>query len=71
MEPQIPESIVQHQPKYHDGAWKNYTLAELGSIVHFFIKRSSHRSDAAKKAKDIEDAQNYLNMMQAHIDAAK
>ena len=30
-----------------------------------------HRTKKEKIEKDLQDAQNYLNMMQAHIDEAK
>ena len=70
-ESKLPESCVEHQPKYHSLAWMQYTLAELGQWVHLFVKRAGHRKNAAKRNKDLTDAQNYLDMMQAHIDAAK
>lgn len=66
-----PESIVPHEPKYTDKAWQQYTLAELGQWVHLLHKRAGHRADPAKRAKDLEDAQNYLHMMQAWLDDAK
>lgn len=65
-----PESIIEHEPKYHSNSWKQYTVAELGQWVHLLVKRAYHRSDMQKRAKDLNDAQNYLNMMQAHINAA-
>ncbi len=66
-----PESIVQHAARFNDNAWKQYTPAELGDFVHLLIKRSAHRTEPAKRTKDIDDAQNYLNMLQAHVDAAR
>lgn len=66
-----PESIKEYQSKYHKGAWRNYSLQELGMWVHLFVKRASHRADQAKRDKDLTDAQNYLNMMQAYIDDAR
>lgn len=50
--------------------WKQYTLAELGQWVHLLVMRSHHRSDMDERIKDITNAQNYLDMMQAHILAA-
>jgi hypothetical protein len=67
---ETPASIVPHADKSKPDAWENYSLLELGSIIHFFVKRAGHRTDPAKKAKDLKDARNYLAMMQAHIDAA-
>jgi len=66
-----PDSIEEHQPKYKSSAWKEYTLQELGMWVHLFVKRAKHRKDTQKRAKDLTDAQNYLNMMQAHLDLAR
>lgn len=68
---QKPACLDEHQHKYNEGAWQEYTLQELGNWVHLFVKRASHRSCPDKRAKDLHDAQNYLNMMQAHIDAEK
>ena len=62
-----PESIIPHAPKYNDRAWEQYSLQELGNWVHLFAKRATHRTDADKRAKDLTDAQNYLDMMQAHL----
>ena len=64
-----PESITKHAGDYNDRAWEQYTLQELGSFVHLLAKRATHRSDAAKRAKDLYDARNYLAMMTAHLDA--
>lgn len=64
-----PDSLKPHQSKYHEGAWKEYTLAELGQWVHLLAKRASHRKNAEKRAKDFDDARNYYAMMGAHLDA--
>lgn len=69
MEPKTPESIESHADKYKDGIWREYSLQELGNWVHLLAKRSAHRTEPAKILKDLTDAQNYLNMMQAHLDA--
>jgi len=66
-----PDSIKPHQDKYREGAWRDYSISELGSWVHLFVKRSQHRKDAAKKDKDLQDAQNYLDMIQSHINALR
>lgn len=62
-----PEGILPHSKKYKDRAWQNYTLTELGDWVHLLAKRSQHRTDPAAAIKDITDAQNYLDMMEAHL----
>lgn len=66
--PKTPESIKGHSADYHYSSWQDYTLQELGNWVHLFARRSQHRSNEDKKRKDLEDAQNYLNMMQAWLD---
>lgn len=66
-----PQSCTNYQDDYHTQAWEGYTLAELGQWVHLFTKRAQHRTNFAKKDKDLLDAQNYLNMMQAKLDAEK
>lgn len=68
-EARLPESCVEHQAKYHTNSWQAYTLQELGMWVHLFAKRAAHRTQLEKKKKDLTDAQNYLDMMQSHLDA--
>ena len=68
---QTPETIVSHATDYKDRAWEQYTIQELGNFVHLLVKRAGHRADAAKKTKDLYDAQNYLNMIQEHVNASK
>lgn len=70
-EPEVPESIKEHQKKYKEGIWRTYTLHELGMWVHLFVRRALHRADKIKARKDITDAQNYLNMMQSYIDTVR
>lgn len=64
--------MEEYQSGYLPEAWKFYEVQELGWFVHLLVRRSYHRSpdQVEKKLKDLKDAQNYLNMMQAHIDAA-
>ena len=69
--PQTPESIKERSADYQNRSWEDYTLQELGNWVHLLAKRSQHRSNEDKKRKDLEDAQNYLNMMQAWLDYLK
>jgi len=65
---ETPQGCVDHQPQYKPKAWEAYSLSELGQWVHLLTKRAEHRSDPVKKAKDMHDAQNYLDMMQAKLD---
>ena len=63
-----PEGCKPHQPDYNPQAWEAYELFELGNWVHLFAKRAKHRRNKEKQAKDLRDAQNYLDMMQSKID---
>ena len=65
---ETPQSILRDEPNYQPNAWQDYTLAELGQWVHLLAKRSQMRSNAEKAAKDLSDAQSYLDMMQSHLD---
>lgn len=69
MEIKTPESIKPYADQYHEGAWRSYTVYELGMWIHLLLKRAAHRTDRAKANKDVRDAQNYLDMIQAHVGA--
>lgn len=62
-------NIEKHDGDYKPLAWEAYTLAELGQWVHLLATRSQHRDNADKRAKDLYDARNYLDMMRAKLDA--
>lgn len=64
---ETPQGCVEHQPKYKAKAWEAYSLHELGMWVHLLTNRAEHRSDIAKRKKDLHDAQNYLDMMQSKL----
>jgi hypothetical protein len=66
-----PESIKPHSQDYKDKSWEDYELYELGWWVHLFVKRSQHRANVEKRNKDLYDAQDYLNIMQAKLDDLK
>jgi hypothetical protein len=66
-----PPSIEKHAAEFKPAAWEAYTIAELGQWVHLLATRAEHRADADKRAKDLYDAQCYLDMMQAKLDALK
>ena len=58
----------KHDTDYSPGdAWRQYSLAELGAWVDLLARRATVRSDKEKKAKDLYDAQNYLDMMQVRL----
>lgn len=65
-----PATISAHDSKFKTDAWKEYTPAELGAWVSLLVKRASHRASPEKAGKDLTDAQNYLDMLQAHVDEA-
>ncbi len=67
-EPILPKGCEEHQAKYKDGIWRDYTLTELGWFVHLLVKRSLHRKDYDKREKDLIDARNYLGMMSSKLD---
>jgi hypothetical protein len=60
-----PEEIKQHSHKYKDGAWRNYSYEELAQWVQLLTKRASHRTQIEKSEKDLDDANNYLMMLNA------
>lgn len=64
-------TLAHHQPDYKPNAWDAYTLNELGHWVHLLAKRAEHRDNPEKRAKDLYDAQNYLDMMQSKLNALK
>lgn len=63
-----PERIKEHAADYQDRAWLRYTPEELGQWVALLLKRSTHRADPDKRAKDVRDARNYLAMLEAHVE---
>lgn len=67
----MPESLVPHEPDFKPNAWEGFTYCELGWWVHLLTARAVHRSNKEKMRKDLYDAQNYLTMMQAKLDALK
>lgn len=60
--------LAEHQDKYKPEAWKNYSMAELCNWVDNFTKRAGHRADEDKKASDLQNAQNYLDMVREDSD---
>lgn len=68
---ETPQGCVDHQPNYKAKAWEAYSLFELGMWVHLLTKRAEHRNVPEKRAKDLHDAQNYLDMMQSKLDEVK
>lgn len=66
---ETPESVVPHEAKYRSDAWHEYTPEELLSWVLLLTKRAGMRTDREKHDKDLADARNYRDMLNAAIDA--
>lgn len=67
----MENTIEQHQPDYKPNAYEAYSFQELGNFVHLLAKRATHRCVSAKAAKDLEDARNYLAMMEDKLASVK
>lgn len=65
---ETPGYLQSHEKDYRAGAYKAYTLFELGAWVHLLATRADHRSDPEKRAKDLYDARNYWRMMGEALD---
>jgi hypothetical protein len=63
----MENSIAEHEQDYKEKAYLRYSFYELGSWVHNLAKRADHRDNEAKAAKDLEDARNYLAMMELKL----
>ena len=60
-----PESIKPHADKYQDGTWRLYSYEELAQWVNLLTKRAAHRTEFEKSQKDLDDANNYMEMLKA------
>ena len=65
-----PDSIKEFSTEYKNKSWEEYEPQELGMWVHLLLKRAGHRTSRDKRDKDILGAQNYLDMLQEHINWA-
>jgi len=63
----LPKEIQEHQKDYIKDIWKEYTHEELMWWVTLLVRRSTHRTNKDKSLKDIEDARNYLWMLEESI----
>ena len=64
------DRLKVHQPDYKPKSYKEYSFQELGNIIGFFAKRSSHRTNLGKQMKDLYDAKNYLVMLSEKLKTA-
>lgn len=67
MPTKLRKVLEKNKKNYVRGAWKDYSAKELAGIVSFFAKRSTHRSNQTKALKDVQDAENYLEMLRGAI----
>ncbi len=58
-----PEQIKKYASRYKDGAWRNYSYEELAQWIALLTKRATHRTQFEKLIKDLDDAENYLAML--------
>jgi len=63
----MSENLEKHEQDYKEDAWKKYTVEEYQWWIKLFCKRSTHRINQDKRAKDIYDARNYLSMLDNRI----
>jgi len=66
-----PTPLLPFEPEFKPAAWHAYSLGELGWWVHLLAMRAEHRVPGEKRDKDLQDAQNYLHMMQAKLTAIR
>lgn len=59
--------IDEHQKDYIPDIWKEYTGEELMWWVLNLVRRSTHRKDKDKALKDLDDAKNYLWMLEEKV----
>jgi hypothetical protein len=63
-----PEEIKVHAHKYKEGAWRNYSYAELAQWVSLLTKRATHRSQFKQADDDLDAAYNYMIMFKAKFE---
>ncbi len=66
--PNLEETIPSTPDESQNDAWRDFTIEELGQLVHLLVKRAHHRSSQAECLKDLEDARNYWRMIGSRID---
>jgi len=62
-----PKGILKYASRYKDGTWRNYSFTELAQWVVLLAKRASHRAKFEDVIKDLDDAENYMAMMNAKL----
>lgn len=67
--PKMPQEVQAHSDGFFPDAWKDYTLSELGGFINLLVKRSLHRGNPERRAKDLYHARLFWRMLGAHLDA--
>jgi len=60
-----PEKIKKHASRFKEGTWRDYSYEELAQWINLLIRRAGHRTEIEKVHKDLDDAENYLEMFKA------
>jgi hypothetical protein len=63
MQPKTHKILRTHSSKWVGAAYTEYTAPELGNAVGFFAKTSTMRATREGALKDIQDAENYLQLL--------
>lgn len=63
----LSPSIQEHEKDYNTRAWEAWSFFDLICWVRLYTRRASHRSSLEKAAKDLQDAQNYLEFLKETI----
>jgi len=59
---------IKENKDYKTDAWKEYYIDELQSWVTLLVKRATHRNNIEKAKKDLQDARNYLDMLESSLE---
>jgi hypothetical protein len=62
-----PEKIKKYASRFKSGSWRHYSYEELAQWVNLLTKRATHRTSIEKAHKDLDDAENYLEMLNAKL----
>jgi len=60
----VDNPIEKHKDKYFEDSWRDYNIDEYVEWVSLLTKRATHRSVLDKALKDLDDAKNYLWMLE-------
>lgn len=66
-----PDKIKKHASRFKNGSWRHYSYEELAQWINLLTKRAANRSEIEKVHKDLDDAENYLEMLNAKVSEAR